>query len=164
MDYPNKMSMDYQDIYMDFNTSAINGSNLSDYYYIYDYDESVSNIPMEEFIPVALVYGLTLAIGVVGNFLVIFSIARYRRMQNVTNIFLTSLSSADLLLILICVPIKVSAVFSTQALPKSFYPEISSLQVVFSISYNHGYLLFTSFNYFFDQPLGQILMVHPNMI
>ncbi len=104
--------MDYQDMYMDINTSSINGSNASDYYYyMYDYDDSINNIPMEEFIPVALVYGLTLAIGVVGNFLVIFSIARYRRMQNVTNIFLTSLSSADLLLILICVPIKVSATF-----------------------------------------------------
>ncbi len=104
--------MDYQDMFMDFNTSSVNGSNKSDYYYyMYDYDDSINNIPMEEFIPVALVYGLTLAIGVVGNFLVIFSIARYRRMQNVTNIFLTSLSSADLLLILICVPIKVSAKF-----------------------------------------------------
>ncbi len=109
MDYSNELSMDYQDMYMDINTSSINGSNISDYYYyMYDYDDSINNIPMEEFIPVALVYGLTLAIGVVGNFLVIFSIARYRRMQNVTNIFLTSLSSADLLLILICVPIKVS--------------------------------------------------------
>ncbi len=104
--------MDYQDMYVNFNTSSANGSNVSDYYYyMYDYDASINNIPMEEFIPVALVYGLTLAIGVVGNFLVIFSIARYRRMQNVTNIFLTSLSSADLLLILICVPIKVSAKF-----------------------------------------------------
>ena len=112
MDYSNELSIDYQDISKDFNTSSINGSNVSDYYYyMYDYDDSINNIPMEEFIPVALVYGLTLAIGVVGNFLVIFSIARYRRMQNVTNIFLTSLSSADLLLILICVPIKVSATF-----------------------------------------------------
>ena len=104
--------MDYQNMYIDINTSSTNGSNVSDYYYyMYDYDDSINNIPMEEFIPVALVYGLTLAIGVVGNFLVIFSIARYRRMQNVTNIFLTSLSSADLLLILICVPMKVSATF-----------------------------------------------------
>ncbi len=110
MDYSNKLSMDYQNMYMDFNTSSVNETNTSDYYYyMYNYDDSINYIPMEEFIPVALVYGLTLAIGVVGNFLVIFSIARYRRMQNVTNIFLTSLSSADLLLILICVPIKVSA-------------------------------------------------------
>lgn len=78
-----------------------------DYYYHYDYDESINDIPLEEFIPVAVVYGLTLLLGVVGNVLVIFSITRYRRMQSVTNIFLVSLSSADLLLVLICVPIKV---------------------------------------------------------
>ncbi len=65
MGYSNELSMDYQEMYMDFNTSSVNGSNTSDYYYyMYDYDDSINNIPMEEFIPVALVYGLTLAIGV----------------------------------------------------------------------------------------------------
>lgn len=76
--------------------------------YEYDYEDSVSNFPLEELIPVALVYGLTLVLGVVGNALVIFSTVRYQRMQTVTNIFLTSLASADLLLVLLCVPIKVS--------------------------------------------------------
>ena len=91
------------------NNISSNKSNQSDYYYYYyDYEESVNNIPLEEFIPVAIVYGLTLLLGVIGNVLVIFSISRYRRMQSVTNIFLVSLSSADLILVLICVPIKVS--------------------------------------------------------
>ncbi len=93
-----------------FNSSMTNSSD--DYYYVYDYDESVNNLPMNELLPVALVYGLTLLLGVVGNALVIFSIMRYRRMQNVTNIFLTSLSTADLLLVLICIPIKVSQAFN----------------------------------------------------
>ena len=75
--------------------------------YDYDYDVSVNTFNLEELIPVALVYGLTLLLGVIGNALVIFSIARYRRMQTVTNIFLTSLASADLLLVMLCVPIKV---------------------------------------------------------
>ena len=81
-------------------------------YYDYDYDfqDSVSTIPLSELIPVALVYGLTLVLGVTGNALVIFSILRYRRMQSVTNIFLTSLATADLLLVLLCVPIKVTLV------------------------------------------------------
>ena len=91
------------------NISATNSSNLTDYdYYIYDYEESVNTIPLGELVPVAMVYGITLLLGVVGNLLVIFSIMRYRRMQNVTNIFLTSLASADMLLVLICIPIKVS--------------------------------------------------------
>ena len=79
-----------------------------DYYdYDYDYDASVSTLPVGELVAVALVYGTTLLLGVLGNALVIFSILRYRRMQTVTNIFLTSLASADLMLVLLCVPIKV---------------------------------------------------------
>ena len=95
-----------------FNMSRLATSTAEEedyyYYYHYDYDESISNIPLGELIPVAIVYGLTLILGVIGNALVIFSICRYRRMQTVTNIFLTSLASADLLLVLLCVPIKVS--------------------------------------------------------
>ena len=86
-------------------TSEVNESSPD---YFYDYNESVSHIPVEEITSVALVYGLTLALGVLGNSLVIFTIIRVRRMQSITNIFLTSLASADLLLLFICVPIKVS--------------------------------------------------------
>ena len=80
--------------------------NVSDY--DYDYTYSVNSLPLGELIPVVLVYSITLVLGVLGNALVIFSIIRYRRMQNVTNIFLTSLASADLLLVMLCVPVKVS--------------------------------------------------------
>ena len=58
-----------------------------------------------------LMYGTTFLLGVVGNILVIFTVAQQRpkNKHTVTNIFLTSLASADLLLILICVPLKVSS-------------------------------------------------------
>ena len=89
------------------NDSHSFNDSYSDYYYYYDYEDSINNIPIEEIVPVAIVYGLTLILGVVGNTLVIVSITRIRRMRNITNIFLTSLASADLVLVLICVPIKV---------------------------------------------------------
>ena len=92
------------------NNTIISSESIDDdyeYTYEYDYDTSVSTLPIAELVAVALVYGLTLLLGVLGNALVIFSILRYRRMQTVTNIFLTSLASADLMLVILCVPIKV---------------------------------------------------------
>ena len=90
-------------------TSILDGfPTLDEDDYDYDYNASISYIPLEELVPVSIVYGLTLLLGIIGNGLVIFAIIRFRRMQNVTNIFLTSLASADLLLVIICVPIKVS--------------------------------------------------------
>ena len=90
-------------------------ANLTDPdYYDYDLSASLNTLPLGEIIPVTIVYGLTLLIGVVGNSLVIFSIGRYRRLQNVTNVFLTSLASADLLLVLLCVPVKVGLEESTR--------------------------------------------------
>ena len=77
--------------------------------YVYSYEDSVNTLPVIELMLVALVYGTTLLLGVTGNSLVIFSILRYRRMQTVTNIFLTSLATADLMLVILCVPIKVRA-------------------------------------------------------
>lgn len=75
--------------------------------YEYDYDASTGDLPLLELVSVSFVYGLTFVLGAVGNSLVIICIARFRRMHNVTNIFLVSLASADLLLVCLCVPIKV---------------------------------------------------------
>ena len=66
-----------------YNTSGDGYVNISmdldDYYeydYEYDYETSVNTLPIEELVPVAVVYGLTLLLGVIGNALVIFSISR----------------------------------------------------------------------------------------
>lgn len=77
------------------------------YFYEYEYDADPGNIPLEQLLPVSLVYGLTLVLGLLGNILVIISVAKFKKMQNVTNMYLLSLASADLLLVLICVPVKV---------------------------------------------------------
>lgn len=86
----------------------------------HEYDEYVNciysdidtGIPLEEVIPVGFVYVFTLILGVVGNALVIFCIVRHKGMRSITNIFLLSLATADLMLILICVPVKGIAFFA----------------------------------------------------
>ena len=75
-------------------------------YYDYDQDGQGSSLALD-LVPLTIFYILTFLLGLIGNVLVIFSILRYRRMRNVTNIFLTSLATADLLLVMLCVPIKV---------------------------------------------------------
>ncbi|XP_052830638.1 pyroglutamylated RF-amide peptide receptor [Octopus bimaculoides] len=87
-------------------------NDSEDYIYIYDYNTSVNHLPLKELIPVSLIYGLVYVFGLFGNFLVIFTILKYRHMRNITNVFLLSLSSADLLVILICVPVKCAMFFT----------------------------------------------------
>jgi hypothetical protein len=60
-----------------------------------------------ELIPTVVVSSVTFVLGLVGNCLIIFTTFQYRRMQSVTNVFLSSLASADLVLIMICIPVKV---------------------------------------------------------
>jgi hypothetical protein len=77
---------------------------------VYDY-EIINSPPIEELVPVSLAYGSTLLLGIAGNVLVIFSVSRYEQMMTITNTFLLSLASADLLLLLVCVPVKVRFAF-----------------------------------------------------
>ena len=104
--------VDLASIFTDFlegNESANGSTNGTDELYEYTYDINMADlIPLEDMLPVTLTYSLTLLIGLIGNILVIFSILYYRRMRTTTNVFLLSLASADLLLVVLCVPIKVS--------------------------------------------------------
>ncbi|XP_034251332.1 gastrin/cholecystokinin type B receptor-like [Thrips palmi] len=65
-----------------------------------------------EIVPTLIVYLLTMVLGLVGNALIIFTTQRYRRMQSTTNVFLSSLASADLLLIVVCIPVKLAKLMS----------------------------------------------------
>lgn len=86
----------------------------SDLYAEYDYDFEDSHVlPLKELVPVSIAYGLTLVLGITGNILVIASVIRFRKLHSVTNVFLLSLASADLLLVVICVPVKVSQILKT---------------------------------------------------
>nr|AKQ63044.1 elevenin receptor 2 [Platynereis dumerilii] len=95
---------------LDNDTLTSNSSNLTLDDYYDDVDEYDSY--MLEVTFVSLFYSLTLLLGLIGNLLVISSILRFRSMRTVTNAFLTSLATADLLLIAFCVPIKFAKWFS----------------------------------------------------
>ncbi|XP_049940739.1 orexin/Hypocretin receptor type 1-like [Schistocerca serialis cubense] len=86
------------------------GQMRDDYYedyYDYDYEEAVLRYNWVELLPALVVYTLTLLIGLAGNSLIIFTVCRYRKLKNATNVFLASLASADLLLVTVCVPVKI---------------------------------------------------------
>lgn len=61
----------------------------------------------QELAPVLVCYGITFIFGSVGNALIVYATYRNGRMQSVTNVFLASLAIADLLLIILCIPVKV---------------------------------------------------------
>lgn len=93
------------------NTSTnLSNMNQTYYYYEYDYDYEDTGFTDDELldlIPVAVFYGLVFLLGTVGNILVIYCVAKYKRMKSITNQLLLSLACADLLLTVFCVPIKV---------------------------------------------------------
>ncbi|PSN43531.1 hypothetical protein C0J52_03721 [Blattella germanica] len=99
----------------DRNGSASGSEDDEDYVYEYDIDLSHSSYNWAELVPTLIVYGATMVVGIAGNSLIIFTICRYRRMKSTTNVFLASLASADLLLIIICIPVKCDLVLSVLA-------------------------------------------------
>lgn len=88
------------------NTDALDV--YSDYNYTYDYEDNLDWLPLNELIPCVTFYVIIGLLGISGNSLVITLILAFPKMRNITNLFLFSLASADLLLVLICVPIKVN--------------------------------------------------------
>jgi hypothetical protein len=94
--------------YLSIKQNKSTPDNESDADYEYDYDESHNIFNWSELVPTVVIYGVTMVFGIAGNSLIIFTICRYRRMKSTTNVFLASLASADLLLIIICIPVKVS--------------------------------------------------------
>uniref|UniRef100_A0A0P4WCU5 G-protein coupled receptors family 1 profile domain-containing protein n=1 Tax=Scylla olivacea TaxID=85551 RepID=A0A0P4WCU5_SCYOL len=80
--------------------------------YDYDYEAALDTFFWSQLAPPLAVYAATYVVGVAGNGLIIFTICRFRRLKTTTNVFLASLASADLLLILLCIPVKVSRLTS----------------------------------------------------
>lgn len=65
-----------------------------------------------ELLITGIVYGLTFLVGIVGNTLIVYSVVQFRRMKSLSNVFLASLATADLILIIFCVPVKFAQLFS----------------------------------------------------
>ena len=57
------------------------------------------------------VYVIIFTIGFISNFLVIYFVSVYKRMQTMTNKFLINLAIADLLVVLICVPVTIGRLY-----------------------------------------------------
>ena len=89
--------------------------NYGYYDYNYTYTEALNHLPLSEIIPVSVILGLIGITGFIGNLLVIFAIAKVQRMRSITNLFLLSLASADLLLVVVCVPVKVILAFTVSS-------------------------------------------------
>ncbi len=91
-----------------------------EYEYEYDLDESLNTYDWAELGPSLFVYSLTFLAGIVGNVLILTAVVGRGGSGNVAggsgnnvnnspvvNVFLASLATADLLLVLICLPLKV---------------------------------------------------------
>jgi hypothetical protein len=59
-----------------------------------------------------VIYSIIFIIGFISNFLVIYFVLVYKRMQTMTNKFLTNLAVADLLVVLICVPVTIGRLYN----------------------------------------------------
>lgn len=74
--------------------------------------------PFEKILPLGMIYAFFFVVGILGNCMVIFVVARYKQMRSVTNVFLASLSTSDLCLIIFCIPVQVS-ISKLQYFPQS---------------------------------------------
>jgi hypothetical protein len=99
------LSGDYDFFDENFFMEHINNSESSHYY---------DTAWFLKFVPTTTIYALTFLLGTFGNLLVICSILFIKKLQSVTNIFLLSLASADLLLVIVCIPIKITEFFTHQ--------------------------------------------------
>ena len=101
--------------------------------------------------PPVLICRLTLLLGVVGNLLILVAILGYKKMKSPTNVFLASLALADLLLCLICIPVKVRNRSFTYSCPlflcqtqTLFFLQLAEL---FAFSWTFGEFLCKFVNY-----------------
>lgn len=74
----------------------------------YTFDIKTSEIKLWPNKILAIVYLIIFIVGLFGNVIVIYFVLFYKRMQSMTNKFITNLALADLLVIFICIPDEVT--------------------------------------------------------
>jgi len=83
-----------------------------EYFSEYTFEEygevlAVTDTELKKLSPAMISYIVIFLLGAVGNSLVIYCVAKYKRMKSNTNQLLLSLACADLMVVLICIPVKV---------------------------------------------------------
>eukprot|EP00094_Tigriopus_californicus_P009447 TCALIF_09110-PA protein Name:"Similar to MTNR1A Melatonin receptor type 1A (Homo sapiens)" AED:0.20 eAED:0.20 QI:46/0/0/1/0.5/0.33/3/0/202 len=100
---------------MAVNLTLLNSTNASseDYVYDYDIDDALYDFDWMELGPSLCVYSITFLAGILGNLLILVSVIRHTHVKSSpVNVFLASLATADLMLIVICLPLKVFKLFT----------------------------------------------------
>lgn len=98
-EFSNIMDMDNSSLV----NSTLNSTNLNESLPEIHWDDPF-HMPLSLFIFISF-YIIIFILGLFGNFLVCFVVARQRTMQTVTNFFITNLAIADIFLCLFCVPL-----------------------------------------------------------
>lgn len=75
--------------------------------------ELPSTLPEELYPTLTVIYLFIFVIGIIGNSLVILVIIKDKKMRSVANFFLVSLSAADLMIILFCLPVAVYELYNS---------------------------------------------------
>ncbi len=102
-------------------TNTLSVDLMSDDYF--EFEENNDNYDQKLLVKLILfvpIYVFTFLTGLIGNVLVIFCILTVKSLRNITNIFLVSLATADLMLIILCVPLKVCNAFIKTWLKANF--------------------------------------------
>ncbi|CAF0943700.1 unnamed protein product [Brachionus calyciflorus] len=81
-----------------------------------------------------IIYVLIFLIGLFGNFIVIYFVLVYKRMQTMTNKFITNLAVSDLLVIFICIPVTASRYITKEWVFGEFMCRFSSFAQGVSLS------------------------------
>lgn len=107
------MDSENSDDFEDLDVTNTSGNDTDYDIYEYELEDSYSNFNWAELGPNVAIFAITFILGIIGNCLILVAVIRHTHVKNSpVNVFLASLASADLLLILVCLPLKVAKLFS----------------------------------------------------